>query len=84
MHERKELVSAAVSEAWEKRGGDKLRNDVSFRADVARNLFKALTKEEQKQYADSSKRDKEAAVAAYKVAVENSLSNNRSPENRQL
>lgn len=102
MHERKDLVGPAVSEAWERRkgtkgedteqadveqadaGGKEAKNDVGFRADVVRKLFKALPMEEQRHYADAARRDKEKALSDYKAALTNSLSSNRSPENRQL
>lgn len=75
---------APLSIEQEAAGAKAAKNHVGFRAEVARSMFTALTKEEQKEYINAAKRDKEKATAAYQVAVESALSSNRSPENRQL
>lgn len=90
MHERNDdVIAPAVAAAWAEKQAAGLdpkdKNDMSFRADIARSLFKELSPAEQKTFAANAKMDKDAATAAYKEAVERALSiDNRSPAQRQL
>ncbi|KAF7975994.1 hypothetical protein HWV62_8158 [Athelia sp. TMB] len=89
MHERNDdVIGPAVSAAWQKKIADGLEdedaNNVSFRAEIARKLFKELSVEEQAVYMDNAKKAKEVAMADYKQAVARALSKeSRSPALRQ-
>jgi hypothetical protein len=87
MHERyTEDIAPTVEEEWKTKQAagvsSKEKNDAGFRAAVARKVYSDLPIEEQKRYEKSAKDDKEAAVAAYKKALEEGFS--KTPEKHQL
>ncbi|KAF7969170.1 hypothetical protein HWV62_28178 [Athelia sp. TMB] len=90
MHERNDdAVGPAVAALWAEKQARGLtpedKNNMAYRAEIARDLFKKLSSSEQATYAANAKRDKEAAVKKYKKDVEEALSKtNRSPAQRQL
>lgn len=82
-----DVIAPAVSSAWAERIKDGIKpgdkNDAVFRADVARMAFAKLSPGEQKQLIANAKRDKDAAVATYKLALEESRNGSVNPERRQ-
>lgn len=90
MHEcNEDVIAPAIATAWAAKLAAGLeendRNDMSYRADIARDLFNNLSATEKVHYHANAKRDKEGAVVAYKDAVQRALStDNRSPAQRQL
>lgn len=90
MHEHNDdVIAPAVAAAWAAKQAvgltPKDRNDMSYRADIARELFNNLPHTEKISYQDTAKKDKDASIEVYKAAVERALSsNNRSPAQRQM
>ncbi|KAF7966208.1 hypothetical protein HWV62_39670 [Athelia sp. TMB] len=89
MHERNDdVVGPAVNAAWQAKQAEGLRssdkNNMSYRADIARTIYNNLSSDEQAMYMNNARKDKDAAIAAYKLAVERALcKDNRSPAQRQ-
>lgn len=88
MHEKyPDVIAPAVEAAWDLWVKDGLKpNDkknAAFRAEVARDVFKKLPKVEQNVFQTNAQQDKQAAVAAYKLALEESRAGSCKPEKRQ-
>ena len=82
-----DVVAPAVAAAWEEKVKSGLKpkdkNDAAFRAEVGRRAFNTLPKDEQKVLLANAQKDKEAAVAAYKQALDDNRVGSRRPEKRQ-
>lgn len=81
MHERNDdVIAPAVSAAWAIKQAEGLtqqdENNMSYRTDIAHELFNKLPAAEKLYYQDAVKKDKDAQAEAYKAAVERALSTN--------
>lgn len=88
MHERyPDVIAPAVTAAWDEQVKNGLKtndkNNAAFRAEIARTVFNKLPPQEQKVFHTNAQDDKKAAVAAYKMALDQNHQGSRTPEKRQ-
>lgn len=66
-------VEPVVTERWKalvEKGLEKNdKNDAPYRAEIARDIFKALPQDEKDTYVAHTKKDKQAAVAKYEASL---------------
>lgn len=81
------MIAPAVAAAWDEKVKKGLqstdKNNAGFRAQVARTAFNSLPKEEQQKFVSNAQKDKEGAVATYKLAVQGIRLGSHRPESRQ-